>query len=157
MPSVRSHLIRGKQWMLRIAAGYLLGSIPKLRIASGAGSQEIRVPKGLDWQSVEADGVRCEWPTPPNAPTDAALLHLHGGGGVLGLCNSSRWISGHISLACNLRALLPDYRLAPEHRFPAGLDDCVAVPCCSPGASCRTGLCLLASRKEGTRCSAHCS
>jgi monoterpene epsilon-lactone hydrolase len=127
MPSVRSHLIRGKQWVLRIGAGCLLGSIPRLRIASGAGSQEIRIPEGLDWHSVDADGVHCEWLTPPNAPTDTVLLHLHGGGGVLGLYNSSRWTSGHISLACNLRVLLPDYRLAPEHSFPAGLDDCVAV------------------------------
>lgn len=71
--------------------------------------------------------MRCEWLSPTGAPTDAVLLYLHGGGGVLGLYNDSRWRIGHISHACNLRALLPDYRLAPEDPFPAGLNDCVAA------------------------------
>ena len=127
MPSIRSHLIRGRQWVSRIAGSILLRSIPKLRIACGAGSHQIQIPKGLDWQSVDADGVHCEWLTPPNAPKDAVLLHLHGGGGVLGLYNFERWMTGYIALACNLRVLLPDYRLAPEHPFPAGLNDCVTV------------------------------
>ncbi len=127
MLNIRSHLIRGRQWVHRIAGVFLLRSIPKLRIACGAGSDRIQIPKGLDWRSVDADGVHCEWLTPPNAPTDAVLLHLHGGGGVLGLYNFARWMTGYISLACNLRILLPDYRLAPEHPFPAGLNDCVTV------------------------------
>jgi acetyl esterase/lipase len=127
MSNMKSYFIRGTQWITRIAVLPLLGSIPKLRIGTGAGAHQIQVPKGLHWASVDADGVRCEWITPPNAPNDAVLLYLHGGGGVLGLYNSARRMIGHISLACNLRALIPDYRLAPEYPFPAGLNDCVAA------------------------------
>ena len=63
MPSVRSYSIRGKQWVLRIGAGFLLGSIPKLRIAGGGGPWETRVPKGLDWQSPLVPSVASPpWP-----------------------------------------------------------------------------------------------
>lgn len=127
MPSMKSSLIRDTQWLNRIVSLILLGSIPTLRHVAGAGEDRIQVPKGLDWASVTANEVPCEWIAPPNSPTDAVLLYLHGGGGVLGLYNSSRKMIGHISLACNLRTLVPDYRLAPENPFPAGLNDCVAA------------------------------
>ena len=127
MFNIKSSLIRGTQWLNRIAALPLLGSISTLRNGAGAGEHQIRVPKGLDWTSVVAKGVPCEWIAPPNSPTDAVLLYLHGGGGVLGLYNSSRKMIGHVSLACDLRAFVPDYRLAPENPFPAGLNDCVAA------------------------------
>jgi monoterpene epsilon-lactone hydrolase len=127
MSSIRGLFIRGRQWIFRIAGFLLLPSIPALRRACGAGSRPTRFPKGIGWQCVDADEVHCEWLAPTGAPTDAVLLYLHGGGGVLGLYNSSRWMTSYISQACNLRALLPDYRLAPEDPFPAGLNDCVAV------------------------------
>ncbi len=116
-------LLRGVQWVNRLGAIPLLRSIPALRGASGAAVSRIRVPRGIHWDAVRADGVRCEWLTPPDALGDAALLYLHGGGGVLGLYNSCRNLAGHIALSCSLRVLLADYRLAPEHPFPAGLND----------------------------------
>jgi epsilon-lactone hydrolase len=127
MYSIKSTFIRGTQWVTRFAALPLLGSIPTLRNAAGASEKKIQVPAGLKWEEVSADGVRCEWLTPPYAPDDAVLFYLHGGGGVLGLYNSSRKMTGHIALACKLRTLTVDYRLAPEYPFPAGLNDCVAA------------------------------
>jgi monoterpene epsilon-lactone hydrolase len=125
MDDIKSSFIRTTQWVYRIAGLILLGSIPKLRIGSGEGESQIKIPKGLDWASVNANGIACEWITPPNASTDVVLLYLHGGGGVLGLYNSARNLVGHISLACNLKTLVPNYKLAPEYPFPAGLNDCV--------------------------------
>jgi len=124
---MKSSYIRVSQWINRFGSIPLLGSIPWLRKAAGAGAKHIQVPKEIHWASLDAGGVRCEWMTPPNAPTDAVLLYLHGGGGVLGLYNSSRKMIGHIAMACNLRTLIPDYRLAPEHPFPAGMNDCVSA------------------------------
>ena len=127
MLSIKSRLIRGQQWLLRFGAIPLLRSIPALRGASEAGEKQVKVPKGIRWEEVDADGVRCEWLIPPDTPTDAVLLYLHGGGGVLGLYNSGRNLVGHIALACKLRTLAVDYRLAPEYPFPHGLNDCVTA------------------------------
>jgi acetyl esterase/lipase len=59
------------------------------------------------------------------ADPDVRLLYLHGGGFVSGSGGFYLAQAGHISAAAKCAVLLPDYRLAPEHRFPAGLEDCV--------------------------------
>ncbi len=127
MLSIKSRLIRGQQWLLRFGAIPLLGSIPTLRSGSGSGERRLKVPPGVHLEAVDADGVRCEWLIPVDAPGDAVLLYFHGGGGVLGLTNSGRNMVGYIALACKLRALVVDYRLAPEYPYPHGLNDCVAA------------------------------
>ncbi len=127
MLSMKSRFIRGQQWLLRFGAIPLLHAIPALRRGSSAGERRIRVPRGIHWEAVDAVGVRCEWLIPVDAPADAVMLHFHGGGGVLGLYNSGRNMAGHIALACKLRALMVDYRLAPEYPFPHGLNDCMAA------------------------------
>ncbi len=127
MLSLKSHFVRGQQWLLRFGAIPLLHAIPVLRSGSGAGERRIRVPRGIHRETVDAVGVRCEWLVRVDAPPDAVLLHVHGGGGVLGLYNSGRNMVGHIALACKLRALMVDYRLAPQYPFPHGLNDCVAA------------------------------
>jgi acetyl esterase/lipase len=127
MSTIKNSRIRGKQWVLRIGGYFLLGSIPLLRKGSGEGEKQIRIPDGIQWERVNADGVPSEWISPPNAPQDSVLLFLHGGGGVLGLGNFDRWMVGHIALSCGLRVLLPNYQLAPEHPFPSGLNDCVTA------------------------------
>lgn len=127
MPSIQSYFIRVPMWVLRLWWGRLLGTVPKLRIAAGADSRQLWLPNGLMREVVHVNGVRGEWLCPPEAPPDAVLLHLHGGYGVLGLYNGERWLAGQLALACNLRTFVPDYRLAPEYPFPAGLDDCLTA------------------------------
>lgn len=55
------------------------------------------------------------------------VLHLHGGGFAMGSAASHRALAARIGEACRARVVLPEYRLAPEHPFPAGLDDAIAV------------------------------
>jgi monoterpene epsilon-lactone hydrolase len=76
---------------------------------------------------VTAPDRPAEWLTPPGARTDAAVLYLHGGGYVIGSPRSHRHLAAAIARAAGTRALLLDYRLAPEHPFPAGLEDAVAA------------------------------
>jgi phosphinothricin tripeptide acetyl hydrolase len=64
---------------------------------------------------------------PPGVRTDAAVLYLHGGGYVIGSPRSHRHLAAAIARAAGTRALLLDYRLAPENPFPAALDDAVAA------------------------------
>ena len=62
---------------------------------------------------------------PPGAAPDVRLLYLHGGGFVSGSGGFYLPLAAHLSAAAKCAVLLPDYRLAPEHPFPAGLNDCV--------------------------------
>src|SRR5437899_4081421 len=77
-------------------------------------------------EPVTASGVRAEWISTPNADRDAALLCLHGGGYVIGSLDSHRHLVAEAGRAAGCWALALDYRLAPEHPFPAAVEDAVA-------------------------------
>jgi monoterpene epsilon-lactone hydrolase len=76
---------------------------------------------------VSAGGVDGEWISPANAADDKAVLYFHGGGFRIGSVASHRDLVARIALACGFRVLAINYRLAPEHRFPAALDDALAA------------------------------
>jgi epsilon-lactone hydrolase len=76
---------------------------------------------------VTAGGRPAEWIRPAGAWNDAALLYLHGGGYVIGSPRSHRHLAEAIARAAGIACLLPDYRLAPEHPFPAAVDDALAA------------------------------
>ncbi len=82
---------------------------------------------GVRVERTEIAGLPAEWLTPTDAPADKVLLYLHGGAYVLGGCDSHRHLVSYLARAGNIRALLPEYRLAPEHPFPAAIDDAVDV------------------------------
>jgi epsilon-lactone hydrolase len=69
--------------------------------------------------------IPVEWVVAPGADSDLRLLYLHGGGWVSGSGGNYLPLAADISAAAKCAVLLPDYRLAPEHRFPAGLEDCI--------------------------------
>ena len=75
----------------------------------------------------QIDGMPCEWVVAPGADPDLRLLYLHGGGFVSGSGAHYLALAGHISAAAQCAVLLIDYRLAPEHRFPASIDDCICA------------------------------
>jgi len=78
-------------------------------------------PVGVNFTPVpEVDGL---WAEVPGA--DRALLYFFGGGFVLGSPDTRRKTAGHLALAAKARVLVPNYRLAPEHPFPAAVDDAV--------------------------------
>lgn len=82
---------------------------------------------GLQRRPVQAGPVGCEWIEVPDGRTDRTLLYLHGGAFALKLPNTHAALAGRWCRRLQARALMVDYRLAPEHRHPAGLDDCVAA------------------------------
>jgi monoterpene epsilon-lactone hydrolase len=77
--------------------------------------------------AVQAGGVPAEWILPPGARTEPVVLYLHGGGYVSGSIHSHRHLATLIARAARARALIVDYRLAPEHPFPAALEDAQAA------------------------------
>jgi acetyl esterase/lipase len=96
-----------------------------LRAGMGA-RQEPAVP-GVKLTKVKVDEVPCEWVMTPSADPDVRLLYLHGGGWVSGSGGNYLPLAAEISLDAKCAVLTADYRLAPEHPFPAGLNDCVAA------------------------------
>jgi epsilon-lactone hydrolase len=84
------------------------------------------VPADVGVEPVTANGVRAEWTTTPNDARDATLMFLHGGGYVIGSLNSHRHLAAQAGRACGIAALTLDYRLAPEHPFPAAVEDALA-------------------------------
>lgn len=85
------------------------------------------IPEDVKVEQIDAGGVPAEWQTVPGAIEDRVLLYLHGGGWILGSPNSHRLLTVALGQATKMRVLSVDYRLAPEHPYPAPLEDCTAV------------------------------
>jgi len=84
-------------------------------------------PADVTVETVQAMTRPAERLTPPDVRTDAAVLYLHGGGYSIGSPRSHRHLAAAIARASGTVALVPDYRLAPEHPFPAALDDALGA------------------------------
>jgi acetyl esterase/lipase len=118
------------------------------------------------YQPVDAGGIRAEWIGGPRARDDRATLYLHGGCYGSGSIETHRELMARLSLAASTRVLGLNYRLAPEHPFPAAVEDAAAAyrwlldagldPACIAiaGDSAGGGLALattIASRDAGLR------
>lgn len=78
-------------------------------------------------EPVDAGGVPALWVSVDGASPDQVLIWFHGGGYSIGSADGRRAVAAAISRQAGCRVLVPDYRLAPEHRFPAAVEDAVAV------------------------------
>ena len=85
------------------------------------------LPENVDTTDVTLGGVSCRWLDVPGTRLDRIIVYLHGGGYSLGSLETHMELMGRIARACRCRVLGVDYRLAPEHPFPAALEDAVAV------------------------------
>ncbi|MHA1645307.1 MAG: alpha/beta hydrolase [Candidatus Freyarchaeota archaeon] len=82
-----------------------------------------KLPEDVKCEPIDAGGVPAEWITTPEAEARYAILYLHGGGYVAGSIKTHRDLASRISRTSKARVLLIDYRLAPEHPFPAAVED----------------------------------
>lgn len=85
------------------------------------------VPDEVTWEPVTAGQVACEWVHGPFNQGGHAVVYLHGGGYVFGSAATFRELIGRLSIAAGMWVLAPDYRLAPEHPFPAAVEDALAA------------------------------
>ncbi|MFJ7436164.1 alpha/beta hydrolase [Methylorubrum thiocyanatum] len=81
------------------------------------------LPPDVLVEPVDAQGVPAEWTSTPAADGARVVLFLHGGGYVSGSLKSHRHMVAQAGREARARTLAIDYRLAPEHPFPAALDD----------------------------------
>lgn len=82
---------------------------------------------GTRTEAVDADGVTAMRIAVPQARDDVCILHFHGGGYTVGTASLYRDFTWRIGVAARAWVLYFDYRLAPEHPFPAALDDAIRV------------------------------
>jgi epsilon-lactone hydrolase len=99
-------------------------TIQERRAATASAGQ---APGGTRVAAADAGGVPAEWVMPPGEAGGRVLMYLHGGGYQLGSLATARHLVALLSAAAQAQAFSVDYRLAPEHPFPAAVDDSVAA------------------------------
>ena len=99
----------------------------EMRSSMQAAVANLPRPHDVECETVDAGGVPAEWVRAPGSRGDRALIHLHGGGYVMGSLDSHRGLAAHLSRSTRAPVLLADYRLAPENPYPAAVEDGVAA------------------------------
>jgi monoterpene epsilon-lactone hydrolase len=128
MPSLRSHLLR---LLIRFAVAPRFRrageSVEALRNVLERLARHQKIPSGIDVQPTTVGDVAGEWVAATDAAHDRVVLFLHGGACIMGSPATHRELAARIAMACAARVLVIDYRLAPEHPFPAALDDALSA------------------------------
>jgi monoterpene epsilon-lactone hydrolase len=109
------------------SAGQPPPPLPELRANFVPGDRLHPIPGDVRVQAVTAGGVPAHWLDAPGADPHRVLLFLHGGGYELGSLRSDGELAARLGRASGMRVLFPEYRLAPEHPFPAAIDDVLAA------------------------------
>lgn len=129
LPSIEAHL-------LALSARLIIKrplTASRLDVARVRRSMESRrllpsfLPRGLRIEGSRDPHLKGEWHTPADIAPRRTLLYLHGGAFIAGTPRSFRPLAGWIAARSRARLLTLDYRLAPEHQFPAALDDAVGA------------------------------
>ncbi len=102
-------------------------TIPEQRASFEATMEPIPLAQGCAVESLDLAGVPAEKITHAGAAAGKVLLHLHGGGFAIGSIKGYRHVVSRFAVAAAVTAFHLDYRLAPEHPFPAALDDAMAA------------------------------
>jgi acetyl esterase/lipase len=104
------------------------GSLEQLRAARDkASARMFKVPADVTVSPAQLGRLPGEWLLPQGASAAGVLLYLHGGAYITGSCHTHRGLAGHLARAAASDCFLLDYRLAPEHPFPAAVDDALAA------------------------------
>ncbi len=111
----------------RAGAGQPPPTLEQRRAAFTPGDRLHPVPDDVLVTEVTAGGVPAHWLAAPGTDPGRVLLFLHGGGYEFGSVRSDGELAARLGRASGMRVLFPEYRLAPEHPFPAAIDDVLAA------------------------------
>ncbi|MEJ2415398.1 MAG: alpha/beta hydrolase [Exilibacterium sp.] len=131
MNSIRSKLIRRfvvKSSMRKLCDPFTT-SLEEMRDKHIDVNRRLKLPSDANLKSVEDEEFRAEWLRAESITenTENVILYFHSGAFCLGYSNAHRYLALELSRACNARVLAVDYRLAPEYKFPAANEDCLAA------------------------------
>ena len=93
------------------------------RVPFDAIMEHVSAPVGVTYEADHVGGVSGWWCRPETARPGQAIMHLHGGWFNWGSAHAFRHLAGHIAVSAGVVTFVPDYRLAPEHPFPAAAED----------------------------------
>lgn len=118
-----------QQMMERGLAARFDGDIDPERLRSVIQIAQANMPTepGVTFEHCELGGVECELSVPENARVDAIILYIHGGGLICGNARTSRGYASMLAGETKLPVYSLSYRLAPEQKCPAAIEDCFAV------------------------------
>jgi len=85
--------------------------------------ERVAAPTDVTFEADTVGGISGLWAKPARPQKGAAIIHVHGGWFNLGTARAYRNFVGHIASSAGADAFIPDYRLAPEHPFPAAVAD----------------------------------
>jgi acetyl esterase/lipase len=113
---------------LRSAVAAMKGKLEGIsaRVPFNGIMEHVAVPEGVTFETDTVGGISGSWARPAEAREGSAILHLHGGWFNWGTASAFRNFGGHIARAAGADTFIPDYRLAPEHPFPAAVKDAQA-------------------------------
>ena len=127
-PSLRSQALNA---LLRLTLGRPLSGdddvIALRRRYEKLDARQFRVQPPAERTPTMTGGVPGEWVAAPDARLDRVVLYLHGGSFAFRFPNAHAALAARIGGPLRARTLLPDYRLSPEHPFPAAVEDCHAA------------------------------
>ena len=104
-----------------------LTTVDEFRVWYEGFTGQFDVPEDAVIEQVGVGGVTAEWVSAPGASENKAVLYLHGGGYIIGSTRTHRVPMYHLSKASGARTLVLNFRLAPEHPFPAAVEDSVTA------------------------------
>ncbi len=113
--------------LLRERAQHVPATIPELRADFEKFTAQIPLPPGTRIAGESIGAMPAAWITAGDAANKYTILYLHGGGYVIGSARTHAPLAARLSEVTGARCLVPDYRLAPEHPFPAAVDDALAA------------------------------
>jgi epsilon-lactone hydrolase len=111
--------------MLAISPATKFG--PDARAPFDALMEKTPAAHGVSYEAAIIGGVAGFWCRPDNAPTDCVTLYLHGGAYVVGSARAYQHLASQLAQRAGMSFFVPDYRLAPEHPFPAAVEDARAA------------------------------
>jgi len=111
----------------RPAPGQPPATVAQRRVAMDQMGEMGALPTGCYHEPATLGGVKCERVVPQGAVAGRTILYLHGGAYTAGSPRSHRPIVARIAEAGRSVAVAADYRMGPEHRFPAAVEDATAV------------------------------
>ncbi len=113
-------------WVIRFFTGKPMPDVIRMRKAMDFWAPLVlRRPKHVSYQPIVIDGVPAERITPEGARHDKVLYYLHGGAYALCSLKTHRRLIARLAKAAGITAYAMEYRMAPEHVYPAALDDAV--------------------------------